>query len=245
MALEAIHKTKTGAVGKYWKINRATWMCATGSTGAWWEIWLGFYADNDTRTLNSEPLLTYPINFADSDPRAELYGLVKQAMLDKNGPYAEYFADIVAVMDVAEPGNNTDLEALKRAKTFEIDTARLRTNTNSFPYKEKFIACDALSRSDIDGVNGCITLTGEFPDGWLGGWKAMDKSIVPIATIEQWKEFYGAMVAQGQKNFVYSQGLKQLLGTATTVDQVQAIAWGIDLGTFQLPQPIEVTNEVS
>lgn len=234
MALEAEHTTTNGITGKYWKIVRAIWNCAAGANNSWWEVWLNLYATEDTRNTNTDPVRQYQINLADNDPRADLYSLIKQAMLNKTGP----FTDIVSVMDAAEDGDNKPLDSAKAAKTFEINTARLRANTNSFTYAGKQIACDTLSRSDIDGTNGYVTLVGEFPPGWVGQWKTADNTYVPIATIEDWKLFYAAMVDQGQANFMYAQGLKQLLASATAVNQVNAIIWGIDLRTFTLPPPI-------
>lgn len=126
------------------------------------------------------------------------------------------------VVDYVRP---VDLAALKAAKNEEINAARLAANFSTFTFNGKQIACDALSRSDIDGTNGTVTLLGALPPGWVGGWKAVDNTIVPIATLDDWKSFYSAMFSQGNANFNKSQQLKTQLGNATTPEQVAAIVW--------------------
>jgi hypothetical protein len=131
------------------------------------------------------------------------------------------------VTDAAEDSADITLDAAKATKITEINKSRLAANTSSFSYQGKDIACDALSRSDIDGVNGYVALTGTFPEGWIGKWKAVDNSLVLIETLDDWKAFYAAMVEQGQSNFLYSQWLKQQVADATTAEQVGAIYWGL------------------
>ena len=87
------------------------------------------------------------------------------------------------------------------------------------------IACDQLSREDINGVNGYVSNTGSLPDSWPGGWKHMDNGYVPIVSVEMWKMFYAAMVNQGMANFQKAQALKQRVSEATTVQEVAAINW--------------------
>jgi len=87
------------------------------------------------------------------------------------------------------------------------------------------IACDPLSRSDIDGINGYVATRGEMPPNWVGGWKAVDNSIVSIPDVVTWNAFFDSMIAQGQANFAKSEGLKAQLNAATTPEQVAAITW--------------------
>jgi hypothetical protein len=117
------------------------------------------------------------------------------------------------------------LDEIKAAKNAEINAARLSANMTSFPYAGKGIACDTLSRSDIDGTNGYVTLNGALPPGWGGAWKAIDNTYVPIATVDDWKAFYAAMVSAGTANFNHAQDLKTQLAAATTPEQVAAIVW--------------------
>lgn len=118
-----------------------------------------------------------------------------------------------------------DLDTLKAAKNAEINAARLAANFTSFPYGGKQIACDQLSRSDIDGTNGYVALNGALPPGWPGGWKAMDNTVVVIADLATWKAFYAAMFAQGNANFAHAQALKVTLAAATTAEAIQEITW--------------------
>lgn len=117
------------------------------------------------------------------------------------------------------------LEELKAAKNKYINDERAKANLGTFPYKGKQFACDALSRSDIDGVNGYVTLTGELPPTFPNGWKAVDNTYVLITSVADWTSFYAAMVAQGAANFAKAQQLKADLAAANTPEEVAAIVW--------------------
>lgn len=117
------------------------------------------------------------------------------------------------------------LEEAKADKNNEINDARLAANQSYFVWSGKQIACDMLSRSDIDGVNGTVALTGALPVGWPGGWKAIDNTILSIPDVATWRSFYGAMVTTGMLNFQHSQALKATLAAATTIEEVDAISW--------------------
>lgn len=117
------------------------------------------------------------------------------------------------------------LADLKLIKTQEINAARLKANRSTFTYAGKVISCDELSRSDIDGVNGHVSLTGELPPNWPGGWKVVDNTYVPIPDVATWIAFYSAMVAQGQDNFAHSQTLKATLEAAVSPEDVAMIVW--------------------
>lgn len=117
------------------------------------------------------------------------------------------------------------LDTLKSDKNAEINAARLSANLTTFTHSGKVFACDLLSRSDIDGINGMVATRGALPNDWIGGWKAIDNTYVSITTIEQWNDFYDSMVAQGKVNFAKSQSLKAQLAAAGTAEQVAAITW--------------------
>lgn len=125
----------------------------------------------------------------------------------------------------APPAPVVPLAQLKAAKNAEINAARLAANLSTFQHAGKAIACDQLSRSDIDGTNGFVALYSAMPPGWPGGWKAVDNSYVAIATVNDWKAFYGSMFAAGNANFAKAQALKAQLAAATTAAQVAAIVW--------------------
>ena len=137
-----------------------------------------------------------------------------------------------AISDV-EPGDFPepvpDLAPLKAAKNEEINAARLAANFSTFQHAGKAIACDQLSRSDIDGTNGFVVLYGALPPGWPGGWKAADNTYVAIATVADWKAFYSSMFAAGNANFAKAQALKGLLAAADTAAEIAAIHWGMVL----------------
>ncbi|MDP3228530.1 MAG: DUF4376 domain-containing protein [Acidovorax sp.] len=117
------------------------------------------------------------------------------------------------------------LATLKAEKNNEINAARMTANFTSFTHGGKLIACDALSRSDIDGTNGYVALNGALPAGWPGGWKAIDNTYLVIADVAAWKAFYASMFATGNANFAHAQQLKATLAAATTAEQVAAIVW--------------------
>lgn len=132
---------------------------------------------------------------------------------------------VVAGKVVAYIAPTPTLADLKTAKNTEINAWRLKANRSTFTHAGKAFACDELSRSDIDGANGMITNLGAMPPGWPGGWKAVDNTVLPIATVADWKAFYGSMFASGNANFVRAQDLKTALAAATTAAQVAAIVW--------------------
>lgn len=121
--------------------------------------------------------------------------------------------------------NSQELQSAKSAKNIEINNCRLLANTTTFTYQDKLFACDTLSRSDIDGVNGYVALFSALPQDFPGGWKAVDNSFMTINTVEEWKSFYTAMVAEGTANFIKAQNLKSLLANAQTLAEIQAIQW--------------------
>lgn len=125
---------------------------------------------------------------------------------------------------LADPPAPT-LADLKTAKNTEINLWRLKANRGTFSHAGKIFACDELSRSDIDGANGMIANLGAMPPGWPGGWKAVDNTVLLIATVADWKAFYGSMFASGNANFIHAQDLKTALAAATTAAQVAAIVW--------------------
>lgn len=86
-------------------------------------------------------------------------------------------------------------------------------------------SCDALSRGDIDGMNGYVALYDALPPEFPGAWKAEDNSYYPIASVAAWKAFYASMVAAGTENFAHSEALKAQLAAAATAEEVAAVVW--------------------
>lgn len=118
-----------------------------------------------------------------------------------------------------------NLDVLRAEKNAEIDNWRARANMSSFVHGDKRIACDQLSRSDIDGVASHIALFGAFPEGFPGGWKATDKTMLPLADVDAFRAMYHSMTAQGTENFNHSQELKAALAAASTPEEIAAIHW--------------------
>lgn len=145
---------------------------------------------------------------------------------ESNSDYQAYLSWLDAG-GVPEPADAPTLAELKATKNAEINASRLAANFSTFAHGGKQFACDQLSRSDIDGTNGFVSLYGTLPPGWPGGWKAIDNSYAPIATVTDWKAFYASMFAAGNANFAHAQALKALLAAASTADEVAAIHWGM------------------
>jgi len=117
------------------------------------------------------------------------------------------------------------IELQRDEKRAEIDQLRAAANASTFPHGGKLIACDPLSRSDIDGVANHIALFDAFPDGWPGGWKATDKTMLPLANVDAFRAMYASMTAQGTENFNHSQDLKARLALAKKLEEIAAIVW--------------------
>ena len=117
------------------------------------------------------------------------------------------------------------LDQLKMKKNLQINAARALANSSTFLHDTIAFSCDALSRSDIDGINGYVALNDALPPSFIGAWKAADNRLYPIADVAGWKALYGSMVAAGAANFAHSQALKQALEAAMTAEDVAAIVW--------------------
>ena len=147
----------------------------------------------------------------DSNPRGR--ELFNRAANGDFGEIAEYSPDLA------------DIEQLRSAKNSEINAARASANLGTFSHAGKLFACDSLSRSDIDGINGYVALNGSFPAGFPCAWKATDNTFLLLADIAAWKAFYASMVATGSAHFAHSQQLKAALSEATTIAEISAIVW--------------------
>ncbi len=130
-----------------------------------------------------------------------------------------YNVENIPVEDVA-----VSLENARKDKRLQLNMSRLAANTSTFPYGGKLIACDALSRSDIDGVLG-FALRGSLPAGFPGVWKATDNTYVPIPDAATFLLMFDAMVAQGVTNFLHSEQKKAELAAAETLAEIAAIQW--------------------
>ena len=119
------------------------------------------------------------------------------------------------------------LQDLKATQNEAINGWRLTANQTRFFFAGHAIQADPLSRGDIDGVNGIVTLIGALPPGFPNAWKTEANDWVPIPDLATWAGFYGAMVSQGQSNFALAQTLKAAVQAATTADAVVAVTWPV------------------
>lgn len=141
---------------------------------------------------------------------------------------------IVIDDDEEQPEEPWTVETIAARKNDEINKARAAANTSTFPWQDKMIACDALSRSDIDGIANYIALFGELPSNFPGAWKATDNTFIPITTAEAFKDMFNAMVAQGAANFIKSETLKGQMAAIVASEEltdeqkiaaIQGIEW--------------------
>ena len=137
----------------------------------------------------------------------------------------EFDAARVAEMGRRAEIATTTLDDLRKAKNDEINAERERRTFGTFEHQGKAVSCDTLSRSDIDGINGYVAINGEFPAIWPGVWKCADNSYLTITTIDEWKAFYGSMVAAGSALYAHAQELKAALAKATTAEEIADIKW--------------------
>lgn len=128
------------------------------------------------------------------------------------------------VQDKSQEEKDLLLAELKIQKNNYINNCRYETNFTSFEFQNKQVACDQLSRSDIESTNSQIIKHQALPTGWPGGWKAQDNTYVPITSVNEWNQFYDAMYETGMANFLKSQNLKLQLSTAT-LENIDSIVW--------------------
>ncbi len=121
------------------------------------------------------------------------------------------------------------LAAKKAEKNVYINAERLRANQGSFTHAGKTFACDPLSRSDIDWVNGWVATSGNMPPGWIGGWKAVDNTYISLPDVASWNSFYLSIGIAGSANFAKAQAMKATLAAITNVetaiDELAALVW--------------------
>ena len=129
------------------------------------------------------------------------------------------------VVSIPQEEIDAALATAKVAKNAQINLWRASANQTVFPHLGKNIACDALSRSDIDAVAGSVSLTGAFPVGFPGAWKYTDNTYLMLPDVQAFKEMYASMTQAGTVNFARSQTLKTALAAATTLAEVNALSW--------------------
>lgn len=162
----------------------------------------------------------FPANELSSQfPNVSLPAVLSQGDLDALG------LEVIPDPEPTPEELAAQLTAAKTAKNLQINVWRANANQTSFTHLGKTIACDALSRSDIDAVAGSIALAGAFPVGFPNAWKAIDNTYLMIPSVNDFKDMYASMTLRGTINFGHSQDLKTALASATTIEQVDAITW--------------------
>ena len=174
--------------------------------------------------LSDMPADLHAVQWEENHGHIERQGWMNQP-IDSLADFQMWIERWNVAKQLADTPPVVSLAQAKEEKNAQINAARAAANLGTFPHGGKSFACDALSRSDIDGINGYVALNSVYPPGFLGAWKAIDNSYYPLPDIAAWKAFYGSMVATGSENFAHSQQLKATLASATTLEQVAAIVW--------------------
>lgn len=145
---------------------------------------------------------------------------------DHNAADGELFITSADALPLAEDlSDPPSLEQLRSAKIAEINAARLSANQSNFMFQDKPIACDPLSRGDIDGVAAYVALNNELPPEFPGAWKTADNNYVEIADVRAFKDLITAMVIAGSNHFAHAQQLKSRLASAKSEQEIQEITW--------------------
>lgn len=153
----------------------------------------------------------------DAGQRVERDGVVQ----DANGNWVQAWK----LVNISQEQLSADLIVAKTAKNTQINQWREDATYTSFMWSGKEIACDRLSRSDINGVADYVALFGSLPPDFPGQWKAKDNTYAAVPDVAAFKSMFSAMVAQGTANFIKSQQLKAALANATTIETVKTIVW--------------------
>lgn len=148
---------------------------------------------------------------------------------DVSAPAVLSASDLVhlGLIEIADTADAiaTRLSQAKAEKNAQINAWREAANLSTFSHNNTAISCDSLSQRDIDKVLGTVARTGAFPPGFPNAWKAADNTYLPLPSVAAFDAMYAAMVGQGMANFAKSEGLKAALAAATTMAQIDAIAW--------------------
>lgn len=183
--------------------------------------------DKDGNVIPGKVTPAHTVPAVERQVRCHSYADVQMDMLESDlGADLLAYADLIAAVRAAiVPPTAQEIAAAKSAKNAQINQWRATANQTTFPYGGKQIACDQLSRSDIDAVANSIALTGAFPAGFPGAWKAVDNTYIMLPNVDAFKAMHASMTAQGTINFGHSQELKAALAAATTVAEMDAIVW--------------------
>jgi hypothetical protein len=124
---------------------------------------------------------------------------------------------------------DVSLAQAKSAKNDYINSQRWLANQTTFTHGGKSFQCDALSRGDIDWVNGYVATHEALPPGFPGAWKATDNTYYSLPDVAAWNAFYLSIGVVGAANFAHAQSLKAQLALvtdpATAQAHLDAIVW--------------------
>jgi hypothetical protein len=121
--------------------------------------------------------------------------------------------------------DSRNLDDVKVAKLTELNKAYRTAMSGNFYFNTTPVQMGGYSKSNIDAVNGYISLNNSLPTNWSGTWKAADNSLIQIPDVSTWTEFYAAMIDQISNNFEKLQTLKTRVTNSNTIDKVDSISW--------------------
>lgn len=245
MAVISPHTAPNFVFGQYFKILRWTVETPPGDLNPRLVLYVGFWVSDYARKQAPQaPAYTYPLTLPISvlmdmgyaDPRDEMYELLLKTMFNGLNASPDF-----TVQDQVKASTLGQSQMRKKA---EISAAKYRANKSFFVFRgAKFQAGDDAMLQIQTTMNGILGRGGKLRDDWNGAWLDINNNPFPIPDVETWYSFYAAIEETGQRNFDHSRALKMLVDQCTTMNQVAAINWDIDLTTFQLPEPVADPEE--
>jgi len=121
--------------------------------------------------------------------------------------------------------DSRNLDDVKAAKLAELNKAYRTAMSGNFYFNTTPVQMGSYGKSNIDAINGYISLNNSLPANWSGTWKAADNSLIQIPDVSTWTEFYAAMIYQISNNFEKLQILKTRVTNSNTIDKVDSISW--------------------
>lgn len=175
--------------------------------------WVEFQADIPFITWGAESLLTL-----EQDVQSHTWTLITELPKPPK-------PDQVNVYDWDGTQWVFNLEASKSLKMQALDNAYNAANNGTFDYSGHTFNADSTAKNNFLFTSNTIALTGAFPTDFHYVWEDINGDVIPITTIDDFKNLFAAVVSQGNSNYL---GLKQLeaqVMISTTAAQLDAISW--------------------
>jgi hypothetical protein len=156
----------------------------------------------------------------------EGWQIVEPAGMPSDFAFGRYrWRDGILLAVSGDPPTAEQLAVARSARSEQVNAWRSAASQACFAYQDKQFSCDPQSRQELDGIANTIALSGAFPPGFPGYWKAADNTPLPLPDIASFAALYGAMVERNTRVFNLAQELKQRIADAATVAGIEAVRW--------------------